>query len=249
MSIGMSGKSTTSNIIISIEHLFVAYNRRDILHDVSMEIPGGVFLPLVGPNGSGKTTLLRAILGLIKPRKGRVRTTLHRSDFGYVPQHRSIDPLYPVSTREIVMMGLYPELGPWRRVKGAEAQPLDTVIARMGLSAHTNKTFGELSGGMKQKALIARALVGDSRVLALDEPTSELDEQSERDTLHGLLDFCRDQGKTVLLAHHGMETIRCLATELCLVNHGSIQLLDLKEAVHEQDLVNLKRSPSRENSR
>jgi manganese/zinc/iron transport system ATP- binding protein len=126
--------TNTKRSTITISHLFVGYEQTDILHDVSLEIPGGVFLPLVGPNGAGKTTLLRTILGLIKPRKGNVVTALKRSDFGYVPQHRSIDPLYPVTTQQIVLMGLYPKLGPWRRLRGSKKERVQTIMEDLDLS-------------------------------------------------------------------------------------------------------------------
>ena len=224
----MPGKSTKRSII-SIKHLFVAYDQKDILRDVSLEIPEGVFLPLLGPNGAGKTTLLRAILGLLKPRKGTIETALKRSDFGYVPQHRSIDPLYPVTTRQIVLMGLYPKLGPWRRLKGSENDRIISVLEDLGLSQHANKTFGELSGGMKQKALIARALAGNPKVLVLDEPTSELDERSGRETLARLVKLSKDHGTAVLLAHHGLETAKNLAKRVCLADHGSVVFVDAEE--------------------
>lgn len=225
---GMSGNSTKPSVI-SIKHLFVAYDQTDILRDVSLEITEGVFLPLLGPNGAGKTTLLRAILGLIKPRKGKIETTLKRSDFGYVPQHGAIDPLYPVTTEQIVLMGLYPKLGPWRRLKGPEKERVISVLEDLDLLEHATKTFGELSGGMKQKALIARALVADPKVLVLDEPTSELDEGSGRETMMRLANLSKDHGTTVLLAHHALEMAKNLATRLCLVDHGSVLLVDAEE--------------------
>lgn len=225
---GMPGNSTKRSII-SIKNLFVAHDQTDILRDVSLEIPEGIFLPLLGPNGAGKTTLLRAILGLIRPRQGRIETTLKRSDFGYVPQHRSIDPLYPVTTQQIVLMGLYPKLGPWRSSKGSKKEQIISVMEDLGLSEHATKTFGELSGGMKQKALIARALVGNPKVLVLDEPTSELDERSGRETLAKLFNLSIDHGTAVLLAHHGFETAKNLAKRVCLVDHGSVVLVDAEE--------------------
>ncbi len=215
--------------VIKIDNLCVGYNGRDILHDISMEIPKGVFLPFVGPNGAGKTTLLRAILGLIKPRSGNVRMALHRWNLGYVPQHRDIDPLYPVKTWQIVMMGIYRQLGLWRKPNRAEEKHLHGVMDRLGLLEHRHKTFGELSGGMKQKTLIARALAGGPEVLVLDEPTSELDEASEKETLRWLADLSRQEGKTVLLAHHGYQMLKGLAKMVCLVKHGTVALVPTAE--------------------
>ena len=225
----MYGGKTDSEPIITIEHLSVAYGREEILHDVSLEIVQGLFLPFIGPNGAGKTTLLRAILGLIRPREGKVQTPFRRSSPGYVPQHKSIDPLYPVTTRQIVMMGLYPELGPWRRPNRAQNDRLRNVLEQFDLADHAHKTFGELSGGMKQKTLIARAFIGGAEVLVLDEPTSDLDEQSEKEVLSRLSLLCRREGKTVLLGHHGLNLVACLTSTICLVDHGSVRLIDVKD--------------------
>jgi ABC-type Mn2+/Zn2+ transport system ATPase subunit len=216
--------------IIVCEHLAVAYGRQEVLHDVCLEIPPGSILPFVGPNGAGKTTLLRAILGLIQPTRGRIRTPFAATPPGYVPQQKSVDPLYPVSARQIVGMGLYPQLGWWRRPDRQQAARIDAVLERFALLKHQHKTFGELSGGMKQKALLGRALVSGAEVFILDEPTSELDEDSEQDVLAHLQALCRDEGKTVLLAHHGLGQAGGLAARLCVVSRGRVQVTDVAGA-------------------
>ena len=219
----------TENVIVC-EHVHVAYGRQEILHDVSLEIPAGSLLPFVGPNGAGKTTLLRAILGLLTPTRGCIRTPFAGKPAGYVPQQKSVDPLYPVTTRQIVEMGLYPELGWWRQPNRDQRKRVDAVLARFGLGEHQRKTFGELSGGMKQKALLGRALVSEAEVFIMDEPTSELDEDSERDVLAHLVALSQEGGKTVLLAHHGIDQAGSLSPTVCVVNHGRVQLAGVREA-------------------
>jgi len=220
----------SSQAIIHCEHVHVAYGRQEVLHDISLEIPRGALLPFVGPNGAGKTTLLRAILGLLTPTRGRILTPFDGKPAGYVPQQKSIDPLYPVTTRQIVEMGLYPELGWWRYPNRDQKKRVDEVLTRFGLGAHQRKTFGELSGGMKQKALLGRALVSEADVFIMDEPTSELDEDAERDVLAHLVALSREGGKTVLLAHHGIEQAGSLSPTVCVVNHGRAQLAGIREA-------------------
>ena len=100
--------------VIVCEHVAVSYGRQEVVSDACLLVPRGALLPFVGPNGAGKTTLLRAILGLLKPSAGEIRMPFAEKPAGYVPQQKAIDPLYPVSTRQIVEMGLYPELGWWR---------------------------------------------------------------------------------------------------------------------------------------
>ncbi len=215
---------------IRCEDVVVAYGRREVLSGVTLDLPAGVLVPVVGPNGAGKTTLLRAILGLTPPARGSIRILESRRPPAYVPQQGALDPMFPLTARDIVAMGLMVELGWWRRPAARHWRRVDGAIERMGLAEHQHKTFGELSGGLRQKVLLARALVGEPDLLVLDEPTSELDEPSERDVLSHLLRLVREEGRTVLLAHHGLEQAAALAERVCVVRHGRARLVPVAEA-------------------
>jgi ABC-type Mn2+/Zn2+ transport system ATPase subunit len=204
--------------------LWVRYGREHVLRGVSLEIARGSFIPFVGPNGSGKTTLLRAILGLVRPTSGKIVTDFGGTPPGYVPQQGTIDCLFPVSLRQIVYMGLYPKVGPLARHSRKQREEVERVLGWLGLSDHARKTFDELSGGMKQKALIARALIAEAEVLVLDEPTSQLDEESRAEVTGLLLALNREEGKTVLLAHHGLNTVVEMAQTVCLMEGGRATL-------------------------
>lgn len=230
----MSEGGTSVNIssvepIISCENLTVAYGNEVVLHNVSLHIPRGAFIAFVGPNGAGKTTLLRTILGLLKPRGGRIVTPFHRSPPGYVPQQKTIDPLYPVSVRQIVMMGLYQELGWWRIPTKKEYKTVDSILEKFGLLEHSRKRYSELSGGMKQKVLIARALASHAEVFVMDEPTSELDEDSEKEVISDMHRLSCEEGHTVLLAVHNLDHVQKFASLVCLVNHGRVRLAKVEE--------------------
>jgi len=205
----------------------IAYGREVVLRGVSVDVPRGAFMPFVGSNGAGKTTLLRAIVGLIKPRSGLIETPFGTVPPGYVPQQGSIDPLYPVSLWQIVAMGLYPRLGWWRRPSPDMRDEIDRVLERFDLADHRHKTYAELSGGMKQKTLVARALVSGAEVLIMDEPTSQLDEESEIETLQLLARLSREDGKTVLFAaHHGLMHVQGLAPAMCRIDHGRAEIVE-----------------------
>ncbi|MFH0725441.1 MAG: ATP-binding cassette domain-containing protein [Pseudomonadota bacterium] len=211
--------------LIVCEKLSLGYGPRIILEAVDLSIPSGAFIPFVGPNGAGKTTLLRCLLGLIQPRGGKLITPFGRKPPGYVPQQKAIDPLYPVSVEQIVSMGFYPQIGWWRRLGRERKNRLASVLDRFDLSAHAHKTYGELSGGMKQKALIARALVTDADVFIMDEPASELDARAEADVLSHLKRLSVADGKTVLMAHHGLNRLAELSETLCLVHRGRARMI------------------------
>lgn len=214
-----------SEPVIVCEHLYVAYGRDVVLDDVCLKIEKGVFLPFVGPNGAGKTTLLRTILGLVKPQRGRVIAPFRRSPPGYVPQQKSIDPLYPVSANQIVTMGLYREIGWWRRLNVSQKDRVQRALEQFDLGNHAHKNYAQLSGGMKQKVLLARAFVSGAEILVMDEPASELDEQSEKEVMSHLLRLNKKEGKTVLLALHGQSDLVEELPNFCMVQQGRVRLI------------------------
>ncbi len=210
--------------IITCSDVCIAYGRQDVLRGINLEIPHGAFLPFTGPNGSGKTTLLRAMLGLVPVRCGTIATPFSERPAGYVPQHRVIDPLYPVSVRQIAEMGLYPQRRRFRPLTRRQKQAAAEALEQLGMAEHLHKNFRELSGGMKQKVLIARALVCEPDVIIMDEPTSELDEQSEKDVLTHLMRLNRESGKTVLMVHHDLERMKKLTRTVCRVGRGKAEI-------------------------
>jgi manganese/zinc/iron transport system ATP- binding protein len=222
---------------IRCENVHVALGGQEILRGVSLDIPRGCLLPMVGANGAGKTTLLKAMLGLVPIRQGRIVTPFAESRPGYVPQQKSIDPIYPVSLRRIVEMGLYPRLGWWRRPSPADRAVVDAVLENLGLAAHQHKTFGALSGGMKQKALLARAFVSGADIVLLDEPTSELDEPTEAEVLGHLKRLVAEEGRTVVFVHHGLHQAAALAEQLCWVEHGLARMVASADALSRSNGV------------
>ena len=215
--------------IVRCRGLTVGYGREVVLRGVDLDVPRGAFLPFVGPNGAGKTTLLRAILGLLRPMAGTIEAPFADAPPGYVPQQKAIDPLYPLTAWQIAAMGLYPRLGWWRRPSTDDRRLLEAVFGELGLAEHRHKTYRELSGGTKQKTMIARALVSGAEVLVMDEPTSELDEASEIEVLRHLARLRRQQGKTVMLACHALDHVDAVSDRVCLVDHGRLRLTPVEE--------------------
>lgn len=214
----------TPEPIITCSGLKVSYGREEVLTDVNLAVGKGDFLPLVGPNGAGKTTLLRTLLGLIKPSAGTLKTPFARQPPGYVPQQGVIDPLFPIPAQKIVAMGLYPRVGWWRGLGNSNQQKITRALRQLGLHGHGNKNYAELSGGMRQKVLIARALVAEPEVLILDEPTAGLDEESQVEILGHLKQINRQQGRTVIMAHHGENLLKGVSAMVCHVQHGQVRM-------------------------
>ena len=216
--------------IIECRSLTLAYGQDTILSEVNLDIQAGWLLPFVGANGAGKSTLFKALLGLLPPRSGQIRRLWGKARPGYVPQQQHIDSIFPVTVRNIVGMGLYAECGLLRLLSKEQKGRLDDTLSSFGLSEHQHKTFAELSGGLRQKTLIARAVIGNSPIIFLDEPVAGLDAASEEAVLNLLIDLCRNKGKTVLLAHHRLEDLSRLSPNVCLVEHGKAEVLPSEDA-------------------
>ncbi len=224
-------RKTLSPPMIECRNLTLGYGRETVLENVNLVVRQGVFLPFVGPNGAGKTTLLRAILGLVRPMQGDIVTPFSAIPPGYVSQQKAIDPLYPVCVLDIVMMGFYRRMG-WhgRRDRQQCREEALRLLERFGMADHRHKTFDQLSGGMRQKTMVARALANNPSVLIMDEPTTELDHRTQRELLVLLHEAAFRDGRTVLLVHHGLELIQGMASKVCLVNGGSANIIPVEEA-------------------
>ncbi|MFZ5775330.1 MAG: metal ABC transporter ATP-binding protein [Thermodesulfobacteriota bacterium] len=189
---------------VIIRDLDFAYNGAPVLAGVNLEIPRLDSLCIVGPNGGGKTTLLKLLLGLLSPQRGEVLVfgqppTEARLRMGYVPQHAQYDPQFPVTVFEVVLMGRLDRVRLGRYTK-ADRDAAQTALADMGLAGLGNRLFSEISGGQRQRALIARALAASGDLLILDEPTANIDAASE-EHLFEILERL-NQRMTIMLVTH-----------------------------------------------
>lgn len=201
-----------------------------VLRNVSLSASRGAIVGLLGPNGSGKTTLLRLLAGTLTAQGGQIEldgaplSSLSRLELArriaVVPQetHTTFD----FTTLEIVLMGRYPHLGAFQ-LEGAD----DLRIARdamraTGTSAFEDRPFGSLSGGEKQRVVIAGALAQASDVLLLDEPTASLDIGFQFDILDLLLSLNRERGTTMIVSTHDLNAAAALCHELVLLRDGAV---------------------------
>lgn len=199
------------------------YGRRLVLKDVSLEIPRGAVVALVGPNGSGKTTLLRLLLGLLPPRTGRIVSSEGRAPrAGYVPQVDVSEVLFPVTALEVVLMGLTPILGLIQRPGPAHRERARAALARLDVDALSQHPFRELSGGQRQRVLLARGLVADPELLVLDEPVRGLDFASSAALVTEILALARERGMGVVVATHSLDLVANHADYVALFKDGRV---------------------------
>ncbi len=198
-------------IALKFSHVAFSYDMLPVLEEVSFHIHEGEFSALVGPNGSGKTTILKLILGLEQSQKGEVllfgdQPRKNRSMIGYVPQHITYDPTFPISVIEVVRMGGL--LSTSRKSKDARNGAALDALRQVEMEELAQRPYSELSGGQRRRVLVARALVAGPKMLILDEPTANMDAESEKRLFDTLRKF---KGKTtILIVTHDMSTVSSL---------------------------------------
>jgi ABC-type Mn2+/Zn2+ transport system ATPase subunit len=212
--------------VIEFCNVALGYGRKIVLQGVNLGIKAGDFVGLVGPNGSGKTTFLRGLLGILSPRQGEIRLTpppeARRLDFGYVPQEKAVDHVFPLSVLEVVLMGRFKQLGPCRRPRPADHTLALQSLDHVGLESLAPAAFQELSGGQKQRVLIARALAAEPHILVLDEPTSGMDLPSEKHLMALIKALHEQERLTLVLATHNLNLVAQYAQQLALFTQGEV---------------------------
>lgn len=208
--------------MLEVKNLFVSYDGTTLaLDNVSIRLPGHTAAGIIGPNGAGKSTLLKAMLGLISCEgscyiDGAVLTN-HLDRVAYVEQKCQIDPHFPITVRECVLLGTYRKLGLFRRAGRSEWEQVAQALEKVGLQEYACRPIHSLSGGQFQRMLIARCLVQEADYIFLDEPFAGIDSASEKiivDVLKGL----RDRGKTLLIVHHDLSKVENYFDRLLILN-------------------------------
>ena len=210
------------DLALHVEDLTVSYQGKPVLWDVDIDIPPGVMAAVVGPNGAGKSTLLKAVLGLVAPTAGHVRLfgapyARIRRRVGYVPQRSAVDWDFPTTALDVVQMGRYGHLGWFRRPGRRERELAMDALARVGIADLAQRQISQLSGGQQQRVFLARALVQDADVYFLDEPMAGVDAPTERAIVELLKDL-RDAGRTMVVVHHDLSTVRDYFDWLVVLN-------------------------------
>lgn len=233
----MSGQETMGEPrtpAIEVERVTVHYGEVLALDEVELRIASGRVCGLIGMNGSGKSTLFKTIMGLIQPDAGTVRIdggdpTLarKRSAIGYMPQSEDVDWSFPVSVRDVVSMGRYGREGPMRRASAADRAAVADALERVGLTDLAGRQIGQLSGGQRKRAFLARVIAQEADVLLLDEPFAGVDKRSEA-LIVQLLRSLAASGCAVLVSTHDLGALGELADEAVLLNrrillHGSVE--------------------------
>ena len=214
------------SVAIQTENLSVSICGKEILKNINFTLEEGLFLGIVGPNGGGKTTLVRTILSLIKPSSGKVRifgqisgsALLNEGIFGYLPQHQNIDPNFPASALDIVLMGRYRKVGFFRWPGKKDREKASDYLSMMGLDNFKDMQYSQLSGGQQQRVNIARTLAGEPKILILDEPSTGIDAVGQEDFYHLLKGLQKKIKLTILMVSHDIGTVTTYVDEISCLN-------------------------------
>jgi ABC-type cobalamin/Fe3+-siderophores transport system ATPase subunit len=218
--------------MLSARDVAFAYERqaRLVIDGVSLTVPRGAIVGLLGPNGSGKTTMLRLLSGTLAPTRGQV--TLDGVAVGSVPRRdlarriavvpQETHSAFDFNALEIVLMGRYPHLGAFELEGADDLTIARDALAATGTSALQSRRFATLSGGEKQRVVIAGALAQASDVLLLDEPTASLDLGFQLDITALLARLNRERGVTMVVSTHDLNLAATLCSELVLLKDGRV---------------------------
>lgn len=200
--------------IIKIENLSFGYDNNLVLENINLEIATNEFLAIIGPNGGGKSTLLKIILGLEKPKHGTIVT--QNSNIGYVPQNTNINLNFPITARDVVLMGYD------RRNKIFFSHPQENIdkaneiLKIVNMEQFASSKISSLSGGQRQRVMIARALFGDPQILVLDEPTSNIDSEGQKQIFELLKKL--NEKMTIIVVSHDISVALDYADSIAYVN-------------------------------
>lgn len=229
-------------ISIDIENVTVAYHGKVALHGASLQLKSGSICGLVGMNGSGKSTLFKAIMGFVKPVRGRVLINglpiikVQKNNLvAYVPQSEEVDWNFPVSVYDVVMMGRYGYMNFLRMTRPVDKKIVRQSLERVQMWDMQNRQIGELSGGQKKRTFFARALAQQGKVLLLDEPFTGVDITTEKTMINLLLEL-REQGHTILISTHDLASITTFCDQVILINRTILAYGDTSEVFTEENL-------------
>ena len=236
----MQKLDSNSNAIITVNDLTVAYKEKPVLWDIDIAIPKGVLLSVVGPNGAGKTTLIKAMLGLIKPAAGTVEFfgkpyKKIRKKIAYIPQRNSVDWDFPTTVIDVVLMGRYGHLGWFSRPGVTDVQLAKKALEEVGMEDFFDRQINQLSGGQQQRVFLARALVQDAELYFMDEPFVGVDIATEK-AIVNLLKVLRSKGKTVIVVHHDLQTLKEYFDWVLLLNVRKIACGPVKDVLTPKNL-------------
>ena len=221
---------------VALEHVTLQLGGRAVLSDVSFEIQAGEFIGVLGPNGAGKTTLMRAILGLLAPGAGRIKVFGQPPEcgnpaIGYLPQLRTVLLDLRIRGRDVIAGSLNGERWGLALNSRRDRLMVEETLEAVGAHELANRPLAEMSGGERQRLLLAQALIGSPRLLLLDEPLISLDARRQEIAIDVVRRVCRERKITVLFSAHELNQLLGTLDRVLYLGNGHAVLGSVEEVV------------------
>lgn len=203
--------------LVEIQNLSVGYESQQVLENVSLTIHVNDFIGVIGPNGGGKTTLIKTILGLNKSWSGNVKLNIDQSKIGYLPQFNPFDKKFPITVSDVILSGLSGKKGLFTRYNTFDKAKAEELMKQAGVFKLRNKAIGQLSGGQMQRTLLCRALINEPELLILDEPSTFVDNEFEKELFDWLCKL--NENMAILMVSHDIGTISSHIKTIACINY------------------------------
>lgn len=214
---------------LHVEQLVCGYDGKPVVGPLSFHLHEKTFMLIEGANGVGKSTLMKTLLGLAEPLEGAYRWEIEQSELRFVPQTRTIDPMLPATVFDVLATGLHCGAGLSAVRASIDRDRLHQVLDTVGMEGFGDHLFQELSEGQKQLVLLGRALLGEPKVLLLDEPAAAMDPEHEAETMELLHDVKRQSGLTIVMIAHGSPSARAVSNRIMTVDRDGA--IDIEECL------------------
>ncbi len=233
------------SISLEVNHVSVAYAEGKLaLRNASLKLESGSICGLIGLNGSGKSTLFKTIMGFLTPLQGTVavegitsQQAQKKGLVAYVPQSEEVDWFFPVSVWDVVLQGRYGHMNWLRQTTARDLEIAKTSLERVGMLTFKHRQIGELSGGQRKRAFLARALAQEGKIMLLDEPFGGVDASTET-TIIKLLSELRDLGHTMLISTHDLDSVSSFCDTVALIaNRTVLEYGDTKTVFTPENLM------------
>ena len=220
-----------------LRNVTLGYDGHPAIHHVEGEITSGSLLAIVGPNGAGKSTLIKGLMGVLTPMSGQIELSgceIH--DVAYLPQASDLDRNFPASVEDLVTLGLWQWRGYFGSIGKLDRARIGKALMAVGLDGFQSRQIGTLSGGQLQRALFARVLLQDAKVILLDEPFTAIDSKTVGDLI-ALIQRWHSEERTIITVLHDMEIVRAYFPETVLLAREPVAWGETAQVLKAENLL------------